>query len=523
MPFDGNGNYVPISPPDFPAVPGTTIRASQYNNEINDIASALTDCVTRDGQSPATSDLPMGNNKHTGVGIATAKDQYARVQEVQSGLYTTLTSISVAGTTSTTITATAPMQMSVYSTGMSFRFVMPSSNVGNVKININAIGDKSLLANGSELGNGVLSAGRVVDIFYDGTNFQLLTSGFGSSGGSFSSSISINGLINGAATIAQRMRKRTTPTGALTTNLSYQTVDRWCASGGTGSYIVQSTSVPDGFRNSIKIGRSSTSDVTKIVVAQVLETKDSIRFSGQQVNFSFYAKKGTDYTGGSIRIRILTGTSVDQGANAFFLGGTTALDALQTITTTYTRYDFTATLPSNIQQVGVEISWIPIGTATTDDNIYLTGLQLVIGGLTAFEFREDIYEESLCRRFYQGISINTIPKLPFSYITQEISPFYDMNTIIPCYIQPMRLAAPLLGLFTSMTSSLANNSQIYIVGSGLFNCSITGYIYGTSLCLRARSSTIPNSFIEGAGYIKPNIAPTPEYDCDDIYCDQELV
>lgn len=67
MPFNGSGTY---SPPgaDFPAVTGTVISSSKYNNVINDVASALTGVVTRDGQSPMTAALPMGGQLITGLG-----------------------------------------------------------------------------------------------------------------------------------------------------------------------------------------------------------------------------------------------------------------------------------------------------------------------------------------------------------------------------------------------------------------------------------------------------------------------
>lgn len=67
MPFNGSGTYTPPGA-DFPAVTGTTISSSKYNNVVNDIASALTGVVTRDGQSPMTAALPMGGQLITGLG-----------------------------------------------------------------------------------------------------------------------------------------------------------------------------------------------------------------------------------------------------------------------------------------------------------------------------------------------------------------------------------------------------------------------------------------------------------------------
>lgn len=76
MPFNGSGSFVSLPAPDFPAVAGQPIYASQFNVNLNDIFSGLSDCVTRDGQSPATANLPMGGFKHTGVGAGTATGQY---------------------------------------------------------------------------------------------------------------------------------------------------------------------------------------------------------------------------------------------------------------------------------------------------------------------------------------------------------------------------------------------------------------------------------------------------------------
>jgi hypothetical protein len=61
MAFNGSGTY--SLPAGNPVVTGTTISSTTTNNTNSDIATALTNCITRDGQSPATADLPMGANK----------------------------------------------------------------------------------------------------------------------------------------------------------------------------------------------------------------------------------------------------------------------------------------------------------------------------------------------------------------------------------------------------------------------------------------------------------------------------
>ncbi len=68
MPFNGAGVY---SPPgaDFPAVTQTVISSTHYNNIVTDIATALSLCLTKDGQQTATANIPFGGFRATNVGI----------------------------------------------------------------------------------------------------------------------------------------------------------------------------------------------------------------------------------------------------------------------------------------------------------------------------------------------------------------------------------------------------------------------------------------------------------------------
>lgn len=63
MPFDGNGIYNPVAPPLFPAVSGTTITSNQYNTQILDMAAALSNCMTRDGQGKPTGNIDFDLHK----------------------------------------------------------------------------------------------------------------------------------------------------------------------------------------------------------------------------------------------------------------------------------------------------------------------------------------------------------------------------------------------------------------------------------------------------------------------------
>jgi len=67
MAFDGSGNYTPPSPPTFPAVSGNVISSTYFNATINDIATALSNVICRDGQSTVTANISLNSHKLTSV------------------------------------------------------------------------------------------------------------------------------------------------------------------------------------------------------------------------------------------------------------------------------------------------------------------------------------------------------------------------------------------------------------------------------------------------------------------------
>ena len=71
MSFNGSGTFN-LYATGNPVVTGTTVSASWANNTLSDIASGLSNCITRDGQSPATANIPMGSHKITGLASPTA-------------------------------------------------------------------------------------------------------------------------------------------------------------------------------------------------------------------------------------------------------------------------------------------------------------------------------------------------------------------------------------------------------------------------------------------------------------------
>lgn len=169
MARNGAGTYT--LPAGNPVTTGTTISSTWANNTLNDIASSLTTSLAYDGQTLPVANLPMGTYAHTGVGNATVRTMYAAAGQVQDGTFQYLTS--VAGTN--TVTGIAALSMSALAAGQTFRFIAAATNTGGVTLNINSIGAKAITKNGTTAltANDIL-INAVVEVIYDGTQFQLL-------------------------------------------------------------------------------------------------------------------------------------------------------------------------------------------------------------------------------------------------------------------------------------------------------------------------------------------------------------
>lgn len=169
MPFNGSGTFS-VYTPGTPYTNGTTIDATVANSVNTDFATGLTNCLTRDGQSPATANVPMGGFRLTGLGAATARTDAIQYAQVQDGSPTYLTSVS--GTN--TVTATAAASMAAYATGQEFTFIPANTNTGATTLNINGIGAKSIFSGGAALTGGEIRSGVPIRVQYDGTQFNIL-------------------------------------------------------------------------------------------------------------------------------------------------------------------------------------------------------------------------------------------------------------------------------------------------------------------------------------------------------------
>jgi len=109
VPYSGSGTFTPYTPGN-PVISGAVISATDHNNTITDIASGLSNAVTRDGQSPPSANLPMASFKLTGLGAGTTAGDSVRYEQVAlngaNNDITSLTALTVGGLPSGSVTPT---------------------------------------------------------------------------------------------------------------------------------------------------------------------------------------------------------------------------------------------------------------------------------------------------------------------------------------------------------------------------------------------------------------------------------
>ena len=81
MPRNGSGAFSLVS--GNPVVPSTVVSSTWANNTLSDIATGLTQSIASDGQTTPVANLPMATFRHTNVGNAVNRTDYAAAGQVQ--------------------------------------------------------------------------------------------------------------------------------------------------------------------------------------------------------------------------------------------------------------------------------------------------------------------------------------------------------------------------------------------------------------------------------------------------------
>lgn len=183
MGWDGAGNYTRAQNFSADASANIKILASRVDSEFDDMASAFSNVLTRDGQNAPTANLPMGGFRHVNVGAPTSARNYIRVQDIINNIPIYMVDseasadrISVSALYFTTASAaTAP------SDGVKVIIKAGSDKSSAVAIRLNT-GDGNphsanvILTNSSAIYSGAIRSGGIYEFVYSSsdTAWQIL-------------------------------------------------------------------------------------------------------------------------------------------------------------------------------------------------------------------------------------------------------------------------------------------------------------------------------------------------------------
>ena len=159
--------------------------------------------------------------------------------------------------------------------------------------------------------------------------------------------------------------------------------DRWYGViAGIAGRTISRVSGTGQFQYMTRIQRTAGNTATNGVdYGQSLEIADATLWAGKTVTFSFYARKGADYSAASSVLTgyIFSGTSsteTNRLTTAYPSGGVTAGTISATLTTTLQRFQTSFTFGSTVTQFAAVFSLGFVGTAGAADYVEITGVQL---------------------------------------------------------------------------------------------------------------------------------------------------
>ena len=167
MPRNGSGGFAFT---DGAFVSGTPIDETVMNNKFADVATTLAASLAKDGQTTMTGDLLMGGKKITGIADGVAVTDVTSLGHVQKQTWAWVTSVAGTGDAITGNTSPAP----TLAAGMAFRILTTAANTTAVTLALNGGSAVAVKKHGTTAlaANDVLS-GQIIEVVYDGTNFQL--------------------------------------------------------------------------------------------------------------------------------------------------------------------------------------------------------------------------------------------------------------------------------------------------------------------------------------------------------------
>jgi hypothetical protein len=283
------------------------------------------------------------------------------------------------------------------------------------------------------------------------------------------------------------------------------TADRWRTEASTAITVSRqvtgdTTNLPN-IQYCARAQRNNGSTATALVMmAYSQETTNSIPYAGKAITFSFYARRGANFSGASNQISalLITGTGTDQNV---FVGGYTGSSNLiaqtPTLTTTWQRFTYTATMPATATEFGVEFYYTPTGTAGANDYYEVTGVQVELGSVaTTFSRAGGTIQGELaaCQRYYFRTSttgIRGVAGVGGAFNTTVATIFCNLPVVMRTVPNVLDYSTMQLANWTGSTftiSSMTLDAELSTTSAFMVSPVTTGITGGVTYYIRGAAS-----------------------------------
>lgn len=171
--FDGNGTFNRLYNWQADKAANINIRADRMDAEMDGFATGLSTCVTKDGQTQITHNLPMSGFRHTGVANAQSFNDYAAAGQVRDNTLCSGTS----GGAANVYTLLRSIPGSSYITGTVVWLTPGVTNTTSSTLNLDNLGAVEIRkGSATALSGGELISGTTYPLYYNGSTFQVIGS-----------------------------------------------------------------------------------------------------------------------------------------------------------------------------------------------------------------------------------------------------------------------------------------------------------------------------------------------------------
>jgi len=245
----------------------------------------------------------------------------------------------------------------------------------------------------------------------------------------------------------------------------------------------------------MRMQRTAGNTSTGLVqISQSFETINSIAYAGKTITFSFYARRGANFSAASnlMTAFLVTGTGTDQNISVGYTGGANAIFQTPALTTTWTRYTYTATIPTTSTEIAVGFDYTPTGTAGAADYFEITGVQVEVGSVaTPFKTYAGTLQGELaaCQRYYWRTSNTGYGHYSLGYA--ELATQLNISFSFPSTMRTV----------PSVSSSAAGTLAAYRQGGFIATTSVMTYNQGSTNTLLAYATTAAASLTQFSPYV----------------------